>query len=237
MIFEGLNININDIEDDDLRKKVIKYFKTFKKGKLEDENLDEVTDDEEKKDDIESEYSEELSEIKNMSDDDIVSLINSMSKEEIDEMISELKEQLKNEDLSDEDKNNIKEILEFLSKDINENLIEEATKSIGAKIKDVILAYPRCMKAAIKRKRAIKNKKKEAKKVEKDEDGNVLKQEEITDKDGKKKKVTTHTGPRGGKFYWPDGAPKDAKHKVYIGKDGKVKECMDLSDYLYESFK
>ena len=69
---------------------------------------------------------------------------------------------------------------------------------------------------------------------EKDSEGNVLKQEEITDKDGKKKKVTTHTGPRGGKFYWPDGSPKDAEHKVYIGKDGKVKECMDLRDYLYE---
>ena len=69
---------------------------------------------------------------------------------------------------------------------------------------------------------------------EKDSEGNVLKQEEITDKDGKKKKVTTHTGPRGGKFYWPDGAPKDTEHKVYISKDGKVKECMDLSDYLYD---
>ena len=71
---------------------------------------------------------------------------------------------------------------------------------------------------------------------EKDEEGNIVKQEEITDKNGKKKKVTTHTGPRGGKFYWPEGSPKDAKHKVYIGKDGKVKECMDLRDYLYESF-
>ena len=44
MIREGLNININDIEDDDLRKKVIKYFKQFKKGKLEDEDLNELDD-------------------------------------------------------------------------------------------------------------------------------------------------------------------------------------------------
>ena len=35
-----MNININDIEDEDLRKKVIKYFKTSKKGKLDDEEKD-----------------------------------------------------------------------------------------------------------------------------------------------------------------------------------------------------
>ena len=45
----------------------------------------------------------------------------------------------------------------------------------------------------------------------------VVKKEEVTDpKTGEKKKVTTYTGPRGGKFYYPDGAPKDAKHKVYV---------------------
>ena len=71
---------------------------------------------------------------------------------------------------------------------------------------------------------------------EKDEEGNTLSQEEITDKDGKKKKVTMHTGPRGGRFYYPDGAPKDEKHKVYVGKDGKVKESLySLADFIHES--
>ncbi len=61
--------------------------------------------------------------------------------------------------------------------------------------------------------------------VERDKDGNILKHEEVKDKDGKKIKVVTHTGPRGGKFYWPDGAPKDAEHKVYV-------ESQSLSDYI-----
>ena len=44
-----------------------------------------------------------------------------------------------------------------------------------------------------------------------------VKEEEVKDpKTGKKIKVKTYTGPRGGKFYYPDGAPKDAKHKVYV---------------------
>lgn len=57
----------------------------------------------------------------------------------------------------------------------------------------------------------------DSKDVKKDKDGNILKQEEVTDpKTGKKKKVTTHTGPRGGKFYYPEGKPKTAEHKVYV---------------------
>lgn len=60
---------------------------------------------------------------------------------------------------------------------------------------------------------------------EKDEDGNVLKQETVKDPEtGKKIKVTTHTGPRGGKFYYPDGKPKKPENRVY------VKES--LSEYL-----
>jgi predicted HTH transcriptional regulator len=72
----------------------------------------------------------------------------------------------------------------------------------------------------------------DAKEIKKDKDGNILKQEEVTGEDGKKIKVTTHTGPRGGKFYWPDGAPKDNDHKVY------VKESIQtLSEFLKESLQ
>jgi colicin import membrane protein len=58
-----------------------------------------------------------------------------------------------------------------------------------------------------------------------------VKEEEITDpKTGEKKKVKTYTGPRGGKFYYPDGSPHTPEHKVYV-------ESMSLVDYLLESLK
>lgn len=70
-------------------------------------------------------------------------------------------------------------------------------------------------------------KKNKKEKPERDEDGNIVKHEEVKDPDtGKKVKVVTHTGPRGGKFYWPEGSPKDDKHKVY------VQENISLVDYL-----
>ena len=57
----------------------------------------------------------------------------------------------------------------------------------------------------------------------------VEKEEEITDSEtGEKKKVKTYTGPRGGKFYYPDGKPKNPENKVYL-------EHLSLMDYLYES--
>lgn len=59
-------------------------------------------------------------------------------------------------------------------------------------------------------------KQKEKQSAEKDEHGNIIRDEEVTDKDGKKKKVKMHIGPRGGKFYYPDGAPKDQEHRVYV---------------------
>ena len=56
-----------------------------------------------------------------------------------------------------------------------------------------------------------------------------VKQEEIEDpKTGKKIQVKTYTGPRGGKFYYPDGKPKKPENKVYV-------ESISLTDYLYES--
>ena len=50
-----------------------------------------------------------------------------------------------------------------------------------------------------------------------DKDGNELQQDhEVTDNDGKKIKVALRVGPKGGKYYWPKGSPKDAEHKVYV---------------------
>jgi chromosome segregation ATPase len=55
-------------------------------------------------------------------------------------------------------------------------------------------------------------------------------EEEIEDpKTGKKIKVKTYTGPRGGKFYYPEGAPHTPEHKVYL-------ESLTLSQYMFEIF-
>ena len=71
-----------------------------------------------------------------------------------------------------------------------------------------------------------------AEEVKKDANGNILKQEKVTDPEtGKKISVTTHTGPRGGKFYYPEGKPKTPKNKVY------VRESNSLYDYLLGSFE
>ena len=45
-------------------------------------------------------------------------------------------------------------------------------------------------------------------------------------------KVKTHTGPRGGKFYYPDGKPKTPENKVYVQED----TYCELTKYLSESF-
>ena len=58
-------------------------------------------------------------------------------------------------------------------------------------------------------------------------DGETMEEEEITDPDNpdKKIKVKAYTGPRGGKYYWPEGKPKTPENKVYIQES--------FVDYLY----
>lgn len=63
-----------------------------------------------------------------------------------------------------------------------------------------------------------------AKNIEKnsqDNQGNqeVIKDMEVEDPEtGKKVTRKVHIGPQGGKYYWPDGVPHDAEHKVYVNK-------------------
>lgn len=60
----------------------------------------------------------------------------------------------------------------------------------------------------------------------------IVKDEEVTDsKTGKKIKVKTFTGPRGGKFYYPDGQPKKPENKVYVTDS---KQYTSLRNYLFE---
>lgn len=67
--------------------------------------------------------------------------------------------------------------------------------------------------------------------IEKDEDGNILKKEKVVDKNtGKEIEVITHTGPRGGKFYYPDGKPKKPENRVYV-------ESLEESIHRYKSLK
>ena len=64
-----------------------------------------------------------------------------------------------------------------------------------------------------------------------------VKDEEITDpKTGKKKTVKTYTGPRGGKFYYPDGKPRKPENKVYINEsiERKLNTYSNLKRYLTE---
>lgn len=76
----------------------------------------------------------------------------------------------------------------------------------------------------------------------------VVKDEEITDpKTGERKTVKTYTGPRGGKFYYPDGKSRKPENKVYLTK-GKAKpksgstndsinDYLSLKNFLFESIK
>ena len=64
------------------------------------------------------------------------------------------------------------------------------------------------------------------------QNGETLSDEEVTDKEtGKKIKVTVHTGPRGGRYYYPKGAPKDNDHKRYVDES----LYKSLYDYLRTS--
>ena len=64
----------------------------------------------------------------------------------------------------------------------------------------------------------------------------IEKEEEVTDPEtGKKIKVTTFTGPRGGKFYYPDGKPKKPENKVYVHESKEFKYTK-LSNHLKQLF-
>lgn len=58
----------------------------------------------------------------------------------------------------------------------------------------------------------------------------TVKDEEIEDENGNKIKVKTYTGPRGGKFYYPEGKPKKPENKVYV-ESQNIKN-MTLVDFL-----
>lgn len=66
-------------------------------------------------------------------------------------------------------------------------------------------------------KKAKKQEKEEVKKKEgSEEEGITSKEEEITTPEGDKRKVTVYTGPRGGRYYYPEGSSKKPEDRVYL---------------------
>ena len=61
-------------------------------------------------------------------------------------------------------------------------------------------------------------------------ESNSEKRMEITNKKGEKEHVTTFTGPRGGRYYYPKGKSKKPENRVYLNKDGSVRE--GIAGYL-----
>ena len=144
--------------------------------------------------------------------------------ERIDKELEEINKQLKDKETDSEKINKLKEEVDKLKKE-KENLVKQSV--VGK-------ASPNTVNSVINNINSDENKTDDKKnKPEKDKDGNIIKQEEIKDpKTGEKKKVITHTGPRGGKFYYPDGKPKKPENKVYV----ENKKYCSLSNYLFEKF-
>ena len=134
--------------------------------------------------------------------------------EKIDKEVKELEEKLKN---ADDDKKG--EIEKQLKAKKEEQTNVQTTSIVGTALTAV----------GIKPKQEQEKEQEKESDEETDEEGNIVKDEEITDPEtGKKIKVKTHTGPRGGKFYYPDGKPKTPENKVYV----ESKSYSDFSNHL-----
>jgi len=140
----------------------------------------------------------------------------------------------------DDRKAELKKQAEEAEKNAKDEKSKKSAAELQKKIDDAIAAaekaadnddekeFDKQMQLADKLQKA-RQKQIEAHTVEKDEFGNVIKDEEVTDPEtGEKKKVKMHVGPRGGKFYYPDGKPKDADHRIYVKEDDG-----SLSSWLY----
>ena len=137
------------------------------------------------------------------------------------------------EDKWEDFKKNLEEKQKSVSEDDFKKALEKANKDLTPEeVQKMIDEQKERAKAANAK---IKSEKDDEPKDDepKDEDGNIVKDEEVTDpKTGKKMKVKTHTGPRGGKFYYPDGKPKTPENKVYVQED----TYCELTKYLSKSF-
>ena len=153
--------------------------------------------------------------------------------QKIDDEIADLQKQIEEKSKDSVMKDEANPEIEDAKKKIKE-LQDKRTELVNNSTLGV--ASPSTTKAANKAKEEENSvddtKKDDKEEPKKDKDGNILKKEEVTDPEtGKKIKVITHTGPRGGKFYYPKGKPKKSENKVYVKENFKYTQ---LSNYLLD---
>ena len=71
-------------------------------------------------------------------------------------------------------------------------------------------------KEEIKKAKRLEKEEVRKKEEESEEKGTTSKEEEITTPEGDKKKVTVYTGPKGGRYYYPEGSGKRPEDRVYL---------------------
>lgn len=113
-----------------------------------------------------------------------------------------------------------KEKSDALEKEYNEKIENAKDKEEKDKLEDEWM--DKQAKLDAEKNKAVDEIEDEGKSEEEKKSKYKEKEEEVTDPEtGKKIKVTTYTGPRGGKFYYPDGKPKKPENKVYV-------ECLNV---------
>ena len=140
---------------------------------------------------------------------------NGLSDEDIEKLEKEAKK-ISAEDFEKNVKENCSDIL-----DKDGKLDEKKLENLKGRIASDVEAAKKSIKKDEPENKPEDKKDDSKDEPEKDEDGNVVKDEEIEVKDPKtgekkKMKVKTYTGPQGGKFYYPDGKPKTPENKVYV---------------------
>ena len=146
------------------------------------------------------------------------------NKKKLDDQAAEIEKKIK--DLEGKDDEESKKKLEDLKKEQED--IKKQQKENDSKLEELKKAKGKQGEPAEPQTKEIDGETftlKDGKWVNKD--GETMEEEEITDPNDpdKKIKVKAYTGPRGGKYYWPDGKPKTPENKVYIQES--------FVDYLY----
>ena len=147
--------------------------------------------------------------------------------EDYEKKLQELEDSVNNTDKKDVEIRDLKKQLEEMKKNPPKTMTSVATGVKATSTKKKTEEPKKKTEEPKKKTEEPKKKTEEPKKEGKYE----VKDEEVKDpKTGKNIKVKTYTGPRGGKFYYPEGVPKTKKHKVYV-------ESISLQDYLLESIE
>ena len=198
---KGLNTYVNEAKEADIEK-LTKNIKSSYAG-LSQEEREKIDDNQKKR---AKEASERIAKEK-------------AEQQKIDDEIADLQKQIEEKSKDSVMKDEANPEIEDTKKKIKE-LQDKRTELVNNSTLGAV--SPSTTKAA--------DNKDDKEDTKKDKDGNILNKEEVTDPEtGKKIKVITHTGPRGGKFYYPKGKPKKPENKVYVNENFKYTQ---LSNYL-----